>query len=147
MSCTRNRRQRKGATLVETALVLPIFFLFLMGIFEYGQYEMVRQVVENASRAGARYAVVNSATASTSQVQAIVSQQLNTMPMFNSPTIQVFKADPTSGANIGAWTAAQFGDCIGVQVNGTYMPVTAQLLKLPTSIPFQSEAIMTCEAN
>ena len=143
---TRNRRRRKGTTLVETAFVLPIFFLFLLGIFEYGQYE-IRQVVENASRAGARFAVVNSATATTVQVQNVVSQQLNTMPMFISPTIQVFKADPTSGANIGSWTAAQFGDCVGVQVNGTYQPVTAQLLKLPASIPFQTKAIMTCEAN
>ncbi|HVC96514.1 MAG TPA: TadE family protein [Pirellulales bacterium] len=147
MSRTRHWRKRRGATLVETALVLPMFFLFLLGIFEYGQYEMVRQVVENAARAGARYAVVNSADASTSQVQQVVSQQLNNMPMFNSPTIQVFKADPTSGANIGAWTAAKFGDCIGVQVHGTYQPVTAQLLKLPASLPFQTEAMMTCEAN
>jgi Flp pilus assembly protein TadG len=144
---TRNRRDRRGTSVVETAFVLPIFFLFLMGIFEYGQYEMVRQVVDNASRAGARYAVVNTATATTAQVQAVVSQQLNTIKMFNSPTIQVYQADPISGANIGAWTSAQFGDAVAVQVNGTYKPVTAQLLHLSASMPFQTEAIMTCEAN
>jgi Flp pilus assembly protein TadG len=141
------RRPRHGATLVEMALVLPIFLLFVMGVFEYGQYEMVRQVVDNASRAGARYAVVNSGTATTAQVQSIVSQQIDALMMFKSPTIQVFKADPNTGANIGDWTSAQFGDFVTVQVSGTFQPVMAQLLHLPSSLSFQSQSMMTSEAN
>jgi hypothetical protein len=52
------RSKRRGAALVEMAFVLPIALLFLLGIMEYGRYMMVRQVMEAASREGARYCAV-----------------------------------------------------------------------------------------
>lgn len=51
--------RRRGSTLVETALVIGIFLLFLFGIFEYCRYLMVLHVANNAARDGARYASVN----------------------------------------------------------------------------------------
>lgn len=51
--------RRKGSTLVESALVLAIFILFLFGIFEYCRFLMVLHVANNAARDGARYASVN----------------------------------------------------------------------------------------
>src|SRR5436305_2616272 len=52
-------RARRGATLVESALVLAIFLALLFGLFEYCRFLFVLHVANNAARDGARYAVVN----------------------------------------------------------------------------------------
>jgi len=48
----------KGQTLVEMALVLPILLLIIMGIVEFGRIFNAYLIVTNASREGARVAVV-----------------------------------------------------------------------------------------
>ena len=52
------RSDREGAALVEAAVVLPIFFLAILGIFEFGRAMMVGQLVTNAAREGARRAIL-----------------------------------------------------------------------------------------
>ncbi len=54
---------RLGAAVVEFAIVAPLFFLLLLGIIEFGRMVMVQQVLTNASREGARVAVVDGSTA------------------------------------------------------------------------------------
>ncbi|HEV7224178.1 MAG TPA: hypothetical protein VGN42_15825, partial [Pirellulales bacterium] len=103
--------------------------------------------LDNAARNGARYAVVNSNNGVTSQVQAAVMQRLAPVQNMINPIINVYQADPTTGANIGAWTAAPYGSTITVSVSGTYTPMFANLLKLPASLTVRSDAMMTCEAN
>lgn len=56
---TRARRE-EGAALVETALTLPIMLLVCVGILEFGRAYQAWQVVTNASREGARIAVLPS---------------------------------------------------------------------------------------
>jgi Flp pilus assembly protein TadG len=56
------RRPRRGVSIVEAAFVLPIFVLFLFGIFEYCRYLMTVQVVHNAARDAARWGVVRGST-------------------------------------------------------------------------------------
>ena len=51
-------RQEKGAALVETAFVLPIMLLVCVGILEFGRAYQTWQVVTNASREGARVAIL-----------------------------------------------------------------------------------------
>lgn len=55
----RCRPRRGGAAVVEVALCLIVFFMFLFGIFEYSRYLMMLHVATNAARDGARYASVN----------------------------------------------------------------------------------------
>ena len=59
MLTTRFRRSRRGATVVECAVVLSVFLMLLFGMFEYCRFLMVLHVTNNAAREGARYAVVN----------------------------------------------------------------------------------------
>jgi Flp pilus assembly protein TadG len=47
---------------VEFAIVAPIFVLFVFGMIEYGRMVMVQQVLTNATREGARIAVLEGAT-------------------------------------------------------------------------------------
>jgi Flp pilus assembly protein TadG len=54
-----HKPQRRGATTVESALVLAVFCLLLFGVFEYTRFLFVLHVTNNATRDGARYAAVN----------------------------------------------------------------------------------------
>lgn len=59
LACKPTPARRRGATLVEVALLLGIFLMFLFGIFEYGRYLMTVHVIGNAARDGVRYASVH----------------------------------------------------------------------------------------
>ena len=54
----RRARREEGAALIETAFVLPIMLLVCVGILEFGRAYQTWQVVTNASREGARVAVL-----------------------------------------------------------------------------------------
>jgi hypothetical protein len=53
-----NRRPR-GQALVEFALVSLMFFPLLLGIIEAGRFILFYETLNNATREGARYAIVN----------------------------------------------------------------------------------------
>jgi Flp pilus assembly protein TadG len=48
----------RGTTVVEFALVLPIFALLLMGIIDFGRYYFVQHTVQYATREGTRLGLV-----------------------------------------------------------------------------------------
>lgn len=54
----RRPRGDAGAVLIETAFVLPLLLLVCVGIFELGRVFQTWHVVTNASREGARIAVL-----------------------------------------------------------------------------------------
>lgn len=47
----------EGAAAIEFAIILPIFFLLIMGMVEFGFVFSMRQIIVNASREGARYGI------------------------------------------------------------------------------------------
>ncbi len=49
---------------MEFAVVAPVLFLLIFGMIEFGRMVMVQQVLTNASREGARIAVLDGATTS-----------------------------------------------------------------------------------
>jgi Flp pilus assembly protein TadG len=53
------RRSSRGATLVEFALVAPMFFLVLFSIVEAARFVFYYEMLNNATRDGARYAIVH----------------------------------------------------------------------------------------
>ena len=48
--------KEQGVAAVELAMVLPLFCIFLLGIFEIGGIARDHQVLQNAAREGARFA-------------------------------------------------------------------------------------------
>jgi Flp pilus assembly protein TadG len=48
----------RGQALAEFALVMPVLFLLIGGIIEFGRAWNIKQAVTDAAREGARYAVV-----------------------------------------------------------------------------------------
>lgn len=140
------KQMRRGLTIVETTIVIALVMLIIFGIYEYGRFVMVRQVVQNAAREGARLAVVSANTLETVDIQNRVSNYLAGQQL-NPVTIQVYWADPNTGAYVGNWKDASFGQGIAVDVNGTYRPVLPSLLFMSATIPVQVRAVMYSEAN
>ncbi|HZT80785.1 MAG TPA: TadE family protein [Gemmataceae bacterium] len=142
----RQARPRRGATAVETALVLGACLLLFFGLFEYGRFVMVRQLLDNAAREGARQAVVSTNSLTAADIQNTVTAYMAGQQPAGF-AVQVYKADPATGANLGSWDTAAFGDAIAVKASATYQPLLPTLGLLPSSVPVQATVIMRSEAN
>ena len=100
------RSKRDGTTVVETAVVLPVFLTMLLGIFEFAHAQMVMNTLQSACRNGAR--IGSTEGTSTSQVIAGVHETLASA--INTGSLSVFIKDasiydqggspPTSGADV-----------------------------------------------
>ncbi|MCC6627930.1 MAG: pilus assembly protein [Chloroflexi bacterium] len=64
------RTTRRGQTMVEFALGLPILLLIIIGVVEIGRAVLAYTVVGNVSREGARYAIMTTAAAAPSSMPA-----------------------------------------------------------------------------
>src|SRR5438874_2410866 len=92
--------QRRGATAVETAVVISIALLFIFGIIEYGRFVFFLQVADNAVREAARYAAVHTNDGTTIGA-------LTDTPTFDSANTNYqgnFKAPETSIRSIVTYT-------------------------------------------
>ena len=76
----RQRTSERGTTIIEAAIILLAFFMFLFGIFEAGRFINTRQVLTNAAREGSRFAVTplsgTNTLPSTSEIEIRVNQYL-----------------------------------------------------------------------
>ena len=54
-----DRSRSRGQAMVEFALVAPILFVLLLGLFEAGRFVLNLEALNNATREGARYAIVH----------------------------------------------------------------------------------------
>ncbi|MCA8991089.1 MAG: pilus assembly protein [Planctomycetaceae bacterium] len=121
----RHDSGRKGAALVEAALVLPVFFLVIMGVVEFGRALTVSQLVTNAAREGARRSVLDGATNTDVEtyVRDILSDPLhitNTDVIAVTITITPATGNTTTGDNLAD---AQMDDQIKVEVSVPYNEV------------------------
>jgi Flp pilus assembly protein TadG len=104
----KQRFHRIGAHLVEFALVIPIFFLFIFALVEIGRAMMVSSLVVNAARTGCRVGIVPGK--SSSDVTAAVDGMLTGQGISgHSTVVQV------NGSN-GDPSTAQTNDAISVVV-------------------------------
>lgn len=70
----RGRARRKGAALVEFALIVTLFLLILVGMLQFGVYLNATSTLWNLSREGARFAAVQKPTNATSN--AAIEQKI-----------------------------------------------------------------------
>jgi len=65
MSRSRGLRGSSGQSLAEFAIAVPMLLLVVIGMVEFARAWMVRQVIVNVAREGARLAVVPTSTQAT----------------------------------------------------------------------------------
>jgi Flp pilus assembly protein TadG len=172
MQIANARRRRSGVTVVESAFVLSICLLFLFGIFEFGRYIMLLQIMTNAAREGARYAAVTTNDASANPTLDVQNYTLAAMagqdgqltgtggiPFDQTTMIQVYRCDPTTfqpvdvnGNPVSPWTNAPytnagFGQPIAITITGNFTPAVPTFLQMMSTIPMQTSAVMYSEAN
>jgi Flp pilus assembly protein TadG len=112
MSLTvRRLRGRKGQALAEFALILPVLFLLIAGIIEFGRGWNIKQAVTDAAREGARNTVVVDGR-TTTDVEDLIKQRLS---LANIPT-----TDPPTTISI---TPAASFKCPGGVGSGAEMTV------------------------
>lgn len=68
------RFERRGAAIVEFAVVLPLLLTILFGIIEYGWVFMVRQTLQNAAREGCRLMVLQTTVEPYTNVTARIAE-------------------------------------------------------------------------
>jgi len=115
--CRSCRKHRRGAAAVEFAIVAPVFFLMILGMIEIGRAVMVQQIITNASREGARLAVLPGSTRADviTRVEDILSS--STIP---NAQVDIFdelggELDPED---------AEYGDVVNVTVSVPFSEVS-----------------------
>lgn len=140
-----SKTRRRGATLVEFALVIGSVLFMLMAIYEYGLFLMVRNALDHAAREGARLAISTTNVKTTADIQNLAQTYLAGQRLGNL-NIQAYWAD-TLGNNKGLWNDAPFGERIAVDITCTYSPLVPSLGFLPNPVAVRGKAIMRSEAN
>jgi Flp pilus assembly protein TadG len=143
-------KRRRGATAVETALVILPLLMMLFGIFEYGRLLMDWNLLDNAAREGCRYALANN-TSSTinTDVQTVVNNYMagrNTS--FSSFTVTVSGTHSGTTYTGNAVNNLAPGDLITVSVSGNYNFLNIiPLVSMPNVFSLSSSISMFCEGG
>jgi Flp pilus assembly protein TadG len=122
------RTKRLGATALEFAIVAPVFFLFVLGIFEIGRGIMVRHLLTNAARRGCRLGIIEGT--STAQINTVTAAALASTGI-NGDTVTVLVNNGSSDA-----ANAVAGDQIAV-----FVSVPAQNVSWVPKLQFLSGSI------
>jgi Flp pilus assembly protein TadG len=121
---TSMRPRRRGVAAVEFAVLLPVIFTLLLGLWEVGRMVEAQQLLTNAAREGGRQA--STGQYSNAQIQTIVTQYLAVAGL-NTANVQVTVADTTSGGDVGN---ASYLDKLTVTVSIPYKDVQWSTLGL-----------------
>ena len=111
---SRRRRRSRGQSLVEFALVVPILFLILCGILDFGFLLYSRMTVINAAREGAR--VATAMTEDAGALPSAVSNQVSAAAgglAVSTATCRV----PKGSTSCGGFSGTAAGDSVRVTVS------------------------------
>mgnify|MGYP001005131066 CR=1 FL=1 len=78
-----NVKNIRGQSLVETAIILPVLILIVMGVIEFGLIFNKYIIITNASREGARKAALGG---SDSEIIQVVENMTTTLKLSISPS-------------------------------------------------------------
>ena len=114
----KRNHNRRGAAIVEMALVLPIFFAVVLGIVEFGRAMMVSQMVTNAAREATRLAIIDGSTNATVEtwVEEFLHDSINVTASDVTVTITVVAA-PGNDDPMNQVGNAQARDLVTVKVS------------------------------
>jgi Flp pilus assembly protein TadG len=117
----RHGDARTGQTLVEFALILPIFLLILVGIFDAGRLVYAYNTVNNAAREGGREATVNQTEA---DIQARAAQHAVALDIPAANVAVSFQQPAGAPCDFAIGTGQIVGCLAVVQVSYDYVAAT-----------------------
>jgi Flp pilus assembly protein TadG len=122
----RGRRRSRGQSLVEFALVVPIFLLILSGIFDFGMALYSRISIINAAREGARAAAVAAdhttiPTTAQSRASAVVSGAgMTTSAPTTSIVVSCVAISSSGSCSFSSASGSKAGDAVEVAITYQY---------------------------
>jgi len=137
--------------MVEFALVIPIFLLLLVSLFDLGRAIFAYNTLTNAAREGARMAIVNQ------NKPSIVQRAKNstTIIELNDPSVLVnYYQENADGSRGGACPSAASASpsvavgCLAVvSFEATYQPITPIVSNIlfKNGVTFKAESVLTVE--
>ena len=143
----RQGGRRRGAALVEAAVVLPIFFLAILAMVEFGRAMMVGQLVTNAAREGARRAILYGSDEAEvrSHVTDFLQNAADVAPDHVTMTVRVEPGPDRSGPAPTGLGDAESGDRVRVRVEVPWDQAGWGTLRWLGGKSFRSEATMRHE--
>lgn len=114
------RADRRGAAVVEFAVVSPLLFLLVMGAIDVGQYVNVSQTVSDASREGARLAAQNEMTSSTAIENVVLEYLEDSFPHVSGAALNAacsVTVTDSASAPVTDLTTISEGSSVSVQVD------------------------------
>lgn len=119
-------RVRRGGTVLEAALILPILLSLAFGTVEYGHFFYFKHTLQGAAREGARAAILPSAT--NAEVTTFVAYAMTAAGVSPAEyTVQIRDAADTNNLNVAGLEA---GTPILVKVHATWGTVGLRPLGL-----------------
>ena len=112
----RSARARRGVTVLEAALVMPLLLGILFGTIEFAQVFFVRHSLQGAAREGARVGIVSDAD--NADVEAAVKKSLEAAGLGKS-NYKVAIVDAKTGAAVNVKNVPA-GGSVAVEVSASW---------------------------
>jgi Flp pilus assembly protein TadG len=153
---THDECGERGASMVEFAMLAPVFFLVIFGIVEMALMFQAWASVQHGSELGARYAVVGLSTCTsggTDRVSCIISEARKGIGQVQNPASATITVDSWKFPSYSTKTAnSAGGECDAVQVTvkytrSTITPIISAIIPSVTvtgSQRFINEPFTTC---
>jgi Flp pilus assembly protein TadG len=134
-------KARAGASMLEFALVFPLFLAAILGILEFGRAFMVNQVMISASRAGVRKAIIAGTD------EAVVKQAIEDEITANLTTVKTSDVVITYlvDGEKGTFTGANRGAQIAVRVQIPFASVAVASPMFMGNATLTGECVMRRE--
>jgi Flp pilus assembly protein TadG len=132
----------RGQGLVEFALIVPVFVLMLMGIFDLGRAVYAYSTVNNAAREAGRQAIVDQTLAHIQSVGATHAVALGV----GTGAVSVDYRDPATPNTAGSCATVAIGCIAHVTVTYTYRAATPGISQLLGQITIMGETKFPVEA-
>lgn len=111
----------RGQALVEFALVLPVFLLLILGVFDFGRLIFLHTSMTNGAREGARLATVN-------QDVSLIEERIEAQTALIQPSITlnfyVPPSDPADTPTEPCDAVPDVGCLVVVEVEGDFTAIT-----------------------
>lgn len=144
------KSRRNGTTLVESAVVLPVFLMLLFAIFEFGHAQLVNNMLNSACRNGARIGAVEGTSsaeivARIEQTMAPVIAPENMSIFVNDASIYDTGSPPTSGSDIEDLPSVEVSDAEPRQMFVVRATLTYNDIAM-VPMPFLKDVVLDAQA-
>ena len=143
---TTSARRSRGQALVEFALIIPVFLLLLVALFDLGRAVFAYNTLTNAAREGARIAIVNQDT--TSIVNRAKSQTAIVELDAPNVTINFYRTKLDGTADLTDPCDLVAVGCLAVvKFEATYRPITPIISNIlfGSGVTFVAKSVLDVE--